>query len=187
MKNRTFQELKESKSTREFNKFCMKVAKRYANPNDLVSKRVISEEYSITESCCSKVLDYAVTHWLVSEKEINYMMKRAVSNQQANSTSSGFSSERHYSALRKERGKYLFDLAQEYATMYETPVSELIEKHGRDAKGYFFMLSRALLQGEQYGVPFELAKQIHIRAISDCTCKAECARVSNYFYRIWQS
>lgn len=184
MAGRTFARLKSEKTTEELNRFCRKLAEEYARTHATCASTYFTTEYDITVSCYNSVKDYAVTHFLVSDKTVERMRQKAKENQGAHCYRAGASTDKHYYALMRKRRKFVYDLAQEYALSTEVPVEELLEKYGRDSQGYFFIIREAMIG--DYGITTEVVKKIQIRMILDATDELECCRISGSFSEIWR-
>ena len=96
---RNFSDLQKSKTARELNSFCKEVAENYAWTADTIG--CLMEKHDLTKRGVNRALAYAVVHYLVDDRTVSEMAKKASENQSGHS--SGFSSQRKYEKLRRER------------------------------------------------------------------------------------
>ena len=96
---RNFSDLQKSKTARGLNNFCKEVAEDYAWTADTIG--CLMEKHDLTERGVNRALAYAVVHYLVDDRTVSEMAKKASENQSGHS--SGFSSQRKYEKLRRER------------------------------------------------------------------------------------
>ena len=126
---RNFSDLQKSKTARELNIFCKEVAEEYAWTADTMG--CLMETHNLTKSGVKKVLAHAVVHCLVDDRTVSEMAKKASQNQSG--YSSGFSSQRNYDKLRRERREESKKFVMELMSTV-TSTDDFMDFHG--IRGY---------------------------------------------------
>lgn len=106
-KKRSFTQLKKSMNCSEFNNFCKKLTKEYANSEAQFARTYFTQHYNISVDCYYKVLEYAVVTNLVEDVIVNKMMDKAVKNQSVHNESAGASSIIKYARMYDQRCKFI--------------------------------------------------------------------------------
>ena len=106
-KKRSFTKLKKSMTIDEFNRFCKKITKEYAESEAQFARTYFTEHYNISVDCYYKVLEYAVVTNLVEDIVVSKMMNKAIKNQTIHNESAGASSVLKYSRMYTQRCKYI--------------------------------------------------------------------------------
>lgn len=181
---RNFKDLKKRMTVLELNRFCVKIAKEYAESDIFQAETHFTEEYDITPSCYRRAKEHAVTHYLVDDWTVNRMEAKSKANQARScSYSKGKSSSTYYSRLRQERKEYCIWLMREFEASILT-VSSFMQIHGIfDAHMFSAIVKEALIVRTVF--PFEVTKEIQIRMMQDCRSETEFLQVCKFFNQIW--
>lgn len=106
-KKRSFTQLKKSMNCSEFNNFCKKLTKEYANSEAQFARTYFTKNYNISVDCYYKVLEHAVVTNLVEDIVVTKMMNKAVANQNLHKNGAGGSSIAKYARMYDQRCKFI--------------------------------------------------------------------------------
>ena len=151
MAGKTFSELKGSMSLEALNKLCYTIANDYARSVDEEDREAFMSRYEIKESCFNRIIDYSVTHYLVSDWAVEMMEKKSKRNQQRHG-SSGISSFYHYQKLRGQRREFASKMAQFFVSNEDKPIKFFLKKYGRSKRGLKYTLEKLAQRPDYYGI-----------------------------------
>lgn len=80
-KRRSFTQLKNSMTLKEFETFCRRIATQYAKFEEQYSASYFVKAENITKGCFYKILYEAIIRNLVSEELVNMMETKSICNQ----------------------------------------------------------------------------------------------------------
>lgn len=97
--------LRKNRSLSEFYKLAHDIATEYAATSPVRARSILMEKYNVTESTYYYLLEFAITHYLVSDTVIQQMQEKTLANQSAHGNH-GYSSNLKYAVLMEERKNY---------------------------------------------------------------------------------
>lgn len=128
---RNFNDLQKSKTAHELNSFCKEVAEDYVWTSKTIEG--LMKKHDLTKRGVNRVLAYAVVHYLVDDKTVSKMAKKASDNQSGHSR--GISSYRKYEKLRRERKEESIKFAKELMDCVIS-TDDFMELHGITGRDY---------------------------------------------------
>ena len=147
MEKRSFKFLKETMSEHQLASFCRLIVMEFLRITNGHPRTFIGMTYWISDECYYDCLKYAITHWLVTEAEVDRMEERAIYNQRKHAETNASNTKKNYLQLRKER--MLFEKECEEGMSDEKKIS-LAKKYVEKVKLSTFEL--ALREGIPYPV-----------------------------------
>lgn len=157
---RTFRQLKLELSERALGEFAIEIADAYANTFN--SKAEVAKEFEISQETVTKLIDYAVIHYLISEDIVDRMEKKSIQNQKRFSPDRNADSTiAHYKMLRSKRVELaIFDLSNEKIK----EISERFANETDKSKGDIALL---------YGLSKRIIDIVLKKAITESICDDE--------------
>lgn len=102
---RNSKKLRETYSLSAFYKLSRDIATEYASTSPVRARSILMEKYNVSESTYYYLLEFAITHYLVSDNIIQQMQEKTLANQ-SNHGNHGYSSHLKYAKLLEERKNY---------------------------------------------------------------------------------
>lgn len=133
---RNSKKLRETYSLSAFYKLARDIATEYASTSPVRARSILMEKYDVSESTYYYMLEFAITHYLVSDNIIQQMQEKTLANQ-SNHGNHGYSSNLKYAKLLEERKNYsaftqkdIRAIAKFFAEHPERPKDEIAKMYG---------------------------------------------------------
>lgn len=187
-KRRSFTQLKNSMTLKEFETFCRRIATQYAKSEEQYSASYFVKAENITKGCFYKILYEAIIRNLVSEELVDMMEAKAICNQKAHAVNAGETTRRHYAKLRKERNEYIIysftdaeikQLADNFAKSLEETKIDFAKRYGIKISVLDALLKKAFVENIAEDVT---CKEIEKRSLSKDSSK----RAKEFFKLLWK-
>lgn len=183
---RSFGELKKQMSLDEFNDFCQKLTKEYANSEARFSRSYLCNYYDISKDCYYKVMEFAVVMDLVTEEEFNKMLNKSVANQNMHSEGAVSSSIAKYAKMYAARCEYIAlsfiddevrRIAKDFADNPDISKKDIAKINGIPTKALDIILAKAI---EQNIVDDTVVDAIQKRSLNN-THQSNVEKAKKYF------
>lgn len=187
-KKRSFTKLKNSMTLNEFERFCGKIATKYAKSDGEYSGSYFMKTENISRDCFYKILDEAIIRNLVSNDLVDKMEMKAVSNQRNHAENAGETSKKHYAMLRKKRNEYIIclysdieikALAEDFAESTSETKEDFAKRYDISICVLDVLLKKAFTQNI---ADDNTCKKIEKRSLAKDSSK----RTQQFFEQLWQ-
>ena len=146
---RTFTFLKKNMTKENFESFCRKLTKEYADSNSFFSAKYFCKQYDIAKSCFEKIKEYAVVNNLVSDDTVKAIMKKSIENQKRHCKKAGETTVEKYGRLISERKKNLEkDVINELVENPSKSKNDIAKKYSIKPSDLDVILARKIIYNE---------------------------------------
>lgn len=128
--------LRKNLSLSAFYKLSRDIATEYASTSPVRARSILMEKYNVSESTYYYLLEFAITHYLVSDTIIQQMQEKTLANQSSHGNH-GYSSNLKYAMLLEERKNYsaftqkdIEKIAKYFAEHPEVPKDQIARMYG---------------------------------------------------------
>lgn len=187
-KRRSFTQLKNSMTLKEFETFCRRIATQYAKFEEQYSASYFVKAENITKGCFYKILYEAIIRNLVSEELVNMMETKSICNQKKHALNAGETTRQHYARLRKERNEYIIcsytdleikQIAEDFTKSLEEKKTDFAKRYGIGITVLDSLLKKAFVENI---ADDEICKKIEKRSLSKDSSK----RAKEFFAYLWK-